>query len=88
MITGAALHIDDEELRRRNAQYQLLCAYQLARNLAAAFGVGEEDTFDALTIAPDNMLVLLGSPEGWLLLSSLVAADLGREDVAVAVTIH
>ena len=44
--------------------------------VARRFGASQSDVLDALSYLPDNILDLLGSPEGWTALAEIVRADL------------
>jgi hypothetical protein len=53
-------------------------AHELTRHVAPLLGVSEGEVLDCLCTVPDNILVLLDSPEGWHALGGFVAAQLGR----------
>lgn len=88
VILGRHLETANQDAQRMAARFQFLSACELARQIAAALDVTEREAFDSLTFAPDNMLSLLGSPEGWTILAVFVASDLGRESAQLAVAIH
>lgn len=74
--------------QRQDAEAQVACAYELANQIADAAGLCPEQTFDALTFIPDNMLSLLNSPEGWAALAQFVAADLGVQGLNYRPQVH
>ena len=47
-----------------------------ADGVSRSFGASQSDVLDALSYLPDNMLDLLGSPEGWTALAEMVRSDL------------
>lgn len=67
---------------------QVASARTLADALAAALHRPSAEVFEALTYVPDNMLMLLGSPEGWSALAQFVAADLGAPCLNYCPTVH
>lgn len=75
----------DDGLAAR-AQYQ--AALDLSDQLAEVFAVPSGEVFDALCSIPDNMLVLLESPEGWTALAGYIATDFGVPIVTYRPTIH
>lgn len=56
----------------------IIAAEALAEGIAAACKVDPDRAFATLCCIPDNMLVLLDSPQGWTALASYVLQDLGR----------
>lgn len=75
----------DDGLAAR-AQYQ--AALDLSDQLAEVLAVPSGEVFDALCSIPDNMLVLLESPEGWTALAGYIATDFGVPIVTYRPTIH
>ena len=63
-------------------------ARELSSQIAGSLSADADTVLDRLTYVPDNMLVLLQSPEGWVALAEYVAADLGLGPVGFAPTIH
>ncbi|MCT2559232.1 hypothetical protein N0B51_09570 [Tsuneonella sp. YG55] len=92
-ILGAALRSvarepDDDHCDRLAARAQYQAALDLSDQLAGVFAVSSGEVFDALCSIPDNMLVLLESPEGWTALAGYVATDFGVPIVTYRPTIH
>ncbi len=60
----------------------------LAVEIAGGLGADFDDVWRVLTHLPDGYLRLLESPEGWVALSVIVAADFGVSLVPVNPAIH
>lgn len=50
---------------------------QLAQDIAAHYGLGFDEAWDALCYVPNHMLALLDSAYGWTVLSEYVAQGMG-----------
>ena len=56
---------------------QSVAATVLAGEVAALTGVAPAEAHHCLLTVPDNMLMLLDSPQGWTVLAGFIAGDLG-----------
>lgn len=63
-------------------------ANSFAALLARSSPLDAKSVYQALTFFPDNMLVLLQSPEGWAALAECIAADFGTAPIQLEPTIH
>ncbi|MBO81420.1 MAG: hypothetical protein CL801_08380 [Citromicrobium sp.] len=85
----AAIAIEAERsLAEREASFKVIAAWSLAQSLSNVFAASPCEIYESLTHIPDNLLVLLESPEGWRALASYVALDLGLHDLRFMPTIH
>ncbi|RVQ65719.1 hypothetical protein EKN06_12350 [Croceicoccus ponticola] len=88
-ILAAALAPDPSSIEAALEERAQYCAgVELSRQIAPLLRESEERTFDALTCVPDSELAMLRSPEGWAVLASLVAADLGVPNFTYQPTRH
>jgi hypothetical protein len=53
-------------------------AFRFADEFSKVSGIPATLAFDALTQLPENMLCLLGTPEGWSALAAYIADECGR----------
>lgn len=60
----------------------------LAVEITSALGADYDDVWHVLTHLPDGYLSLLDSPQGWVAISAIVAAELGNSSVPVIPAIH
>lgn len=60
----------------------------LAVEITSALGADFDDVWRVLTHMPDGYLRLLESPEGWVGLSAIVAAEFGLSLLPVVPAIH
>lgn len=60
----------------------------LAVAITNSLGADFDDVWHILTHLPDGYLRLLESPEGWVALSAIVAAEIGLSLVPVVPAIH
>jgi hypothetical protein len=63
-------------------------AVYLARDVAAATDMPLESVWWSLCNVPDNMLVLLDSPQGWSALAGYISCDLGLPAADYAPEVH
>lgn len=65
-----------------------MAALQLAYDLADEFDAPVGDVWFSICNLPENILVLLNSPQGWSALSAVVAFDLGLPASGYGPTVH
>lgn len=82
-ILGALLRpaISDEDA-------MLYAATSLAMSLSYALTADFKEVWCIMTHLPDGYLRLLESPEGWAVISAIIAADLGIISAPVVPAIH
>lgn len=57
-------------MAERATAFQAVSAWSLAVALSEAFSISPNEVHESLTRLPENLLVLLESPEGWGALAS------------------
>lgn len=67
-------------------QCKCFAAWSLARHIAAAYPADFADVWDALCHVPDDILHLLESATGWMILADRVVRDLGILNPPVFIT--
>lgn len=72
-----AVDLDAENATLVAERAQFVAAQTLSCELGGCLGIHPGRVFHALTYLPENMLLLLHSPEGWSALADYVAAELG-----------
>jgi hypothetical protein len=77
-----AEHRAVDELRVR------VSAATLARSVAERHGLTHDQVIDGCDRVPDNLLPLLDTPEGWSVLSDLVASAAGTQPRPLRVTLQ
>lgn len=82
--------VDDGERKRirRDIDAQFAAARTLSAQIALSLGLEASTLFDELARIPDNLLILLRSPEGWGALANYVAASLGKPPPNYEATVH
>jgi hypothetical protein len=65
-----------------------MSALQLAYDLADEFAAPVGDVWFSICNLPENILVLLDSPQGWSALSAVVGFDLGLPASGYGPTVH
>lgn len=75
-----------EEAFERAARHVAACA--LAEEISGLLGVDSGLVWQALSTVPDNMLMLLDSPQGWTALAGFVSGELGVDGADLMPAVH